>query len=156
MHTSMALSYEKQRKRAYKAALRQAEQSREALLFAKLKEQYPDLWLATLAASRDVGPNRTETKPRLPPLAVEGMDPSMAFAPRGCISMPRERVKPDGRPIDWMFVSFDDMKPLVVVKKELHLEILVRACSEDFMTELSVPRAGLSGRRLLAGEAPPF
>lgn len=70
--------------------------------------------------------------------------------------MPRERVKPDPRPIDWMFVSFDDMKPLAVVREELRLDILVRACSENMVTELSVPRAGLSGRRLLPGEAPPF
>lgn len=83
----MALSYNEQRRRAYKAALFQAKQSREALLFAELKAQYPELWLATLAASRDMAVTHTEPTPRLPPLVVEGMDPSMVFAPRGTFSV---------------------------------------------------------------------
>ncbi|KZV73552.1 hypothetical protein PENSPDRAFT_281191 [Peniophora sp. CONT] len=141
----------------YEEAVYWAEQAREASkLRQKLKVIVPELIARSHGCLRDMLPTRTEPAPRLPPFSVEGMDSSMAFAPRGCISMPRERVKIDGRPIDWMFVSFDDMKPLVVVREELRLDILMRACSEEMKTELSVPRAGLSGRRLFAGEAPPF
>ena len=55
-----------------------------------------------------------------------------------------------------MFIDEDDVKPLVQVREELLREKLVRACSEDMMTEVSVRLPSLSGRTLHVGESPPF
>ena len=70
--------------------------------------------------------------------------------------MPLASPKHDGRPIEWMFIDQDDVKPLVQVREELLREKLVRACSEDMMTEVSVRLPSLSGRTLHVGESPPF
>ena len=70
--------------------------------------------------------------------------------------MPLAAPKHDGRPIEWMFIDHEDVKPLVQVREELLKEKLVRACSEDMMTEVSVRLPSLSGRTLRVGESPPF
>ena len=70
--------------------------------------------------------------------------------------MPRVRNRPDNRPIEWMFVNLDELKPLSVVRDELLRAKRLEDIDRLLLTAESPSLIGLTGRILCAGEAPPF
>lgn len=69
--------------------------------------------------------------------------------------MPRSAHKHDPRPLDWMRISNDDMKPLIAVREEL-IQARDKLNTVDQTRTSHIARVGIAGRRLRSGEAPPF
>lgn len=74
----------------------------------------------------------------------------------GCFSIPLVTNKSDPRPIDWMFTTFEDIKPLSVVREELLQASKVKDAKGQTSEAEPICLFGLSGRRLFPGESPPF
>ncbi|VDB86767.1 unnamed protein product [Peniophora sp. CBMAI 1063] len=96
-------------------------------------------------------------RPAVRTASVVGIGCDMIFAPVGCFSTPRVIHMPDTRPIDWMFTSFDELKPLAVVREELRQAVMrCREAEHQMFGSESARLVGIGGRRLYPGEAPPF